>query len=63
MTLSRNLVPIETVSLKSSIIKLPDWSTKRSRLIAPRLQQPPSGRGCYAHGLVETKGLQYSALW
>ena len=53
---------METVSLNSSIIKLPDSSTKRSRLIAPRLQHPPSGSGCSAHGFVDTKGLQYSAL-
>ena len=38
-------------------------STKRSRLTAPRLQHPPSGNGCSAQGLVETRGEQYSALW
>ena len=35
---------------------------KLNWLTAPRLQQPPSGRGCSAHGLVDTNGEQYSAL-
>ena len=63
MTLSRKRVAMPTVSLNSSILKLPSLSTNLSRLMDPKLQHPPSGKGCSAQGFVDTKGLQYSALW
>ena len=53
---------METVSLNLSMVKFLLLSTNLSRLIAPRLQHPPSGNGCSAQGFVDTKGLQYSAL-